>query len=56
MSKFTHFSGIDVSKDFFDAVILLNGDKDNPIHNQFENSYKGIKSGGLISFQNSFLL
>lgn len=44
MSKFTNFSGIDVSKDFFDAVILLNGNKNNPIHNQFENSYKGIKS------------
>lgn len=31
MSKFTHFSGIDVSKDFFDAVILLEGDKERSI-------------------------
>lgn len=44
MSKFTHFTGIDVSKDFFDAVILLDGNKEKPIHNQFENSYKGIKA------------
>ncbi|PLW94218.1 MAG: IS110 family transposase [Marinilabiliales bacterium] len=44
MSKFTHFAGIDVSKEFFDAVILLNGKKDKPIHKQFENSSKGVKA------------
>ena len=36
--------GIDVSKDFFDAVVLLNGKKENPIHSQFDNTYKGIKA------------
>jgi transposase len=44
MSKFKHFSGIDVSKDFFDVVILLNGDKNKPIHSQFQNSIKGLKA------------
>lgn len=44
MSKFKHFLGIDVSKDFFDAVILLDGDRNKPIHEQFQNSYNGIKS------------
>ncbi len=44
MNKFKHFLGIDVSKDFFDAVILLNSKKESPIHSQFENSYKGIKA------------
>jgi|JI10StandDraft_1071094.scaffolds.fasta_scaffold234481_1 transposase len=44
MSKFKHFLGIDVSKDFFDAVILLDGGKNKSIHEQFQNSYNGIKS------------
>jgi transposase len=43
MSKFKHFLGIDVSKDYFDAVIILNGEKDKSIHNQFINSPKGVK-------------
>ena len=42
MSKFKHFLGIDVSKEYFDAVILLNNSKANPVHEQFENSKKGM--------------
>lgn len=44
MSKFKHFLGIDVSKEYFDAVVILEGNKDKPIHNQFVNDYKGIKA------------
>lgn len=44
MSKFKHFLGIDVSKEYFDAVLILNGDKEKPIHNQFINDSKGIKT------------
>jgi transposase len=44
MSKFKHFLGIDVSKDYFDAVVILDGNKEKSIHNQFVNDYKGIKS------------
>jgi transposase len=44
MSKFKHFLGIDVSKEYFDAVVILDGNKEKPVHNQFVNNYKGIKS------------
>lgn len=44
MSKFKHFLGIDVSKDYFDAVVILDGNKEKSIHSQFVNDYKGIKS------------
>lgn len=44
MNKFKHFLGIDVSKEYFDAVVILNGDKQNTIHNQFVNDYKGIQA------------
>lgn len=44
MYKFKHFLGIDVSKDYFDAVVLVAGQKENTIHNQFSNDLKGIKS------------
>jgi transposase len=44
MNKFKHFLGIDVSKDYFDAVVLVAGKKENAIHNQFSNDLKGIKS------------
>lgn len=44
MIKFKHFLGIDVSKEYFDAVVILNGNKEKPIHNQFTNDLKGIKS------------
>lgn len=44
MYKFKHFLGIDVSKDYFDAVVLVAGKKENAIHNQFSNDLKGIKS------------
>lgn len=44
MSKFKHFLGIDVSKDYFDAVVILDGNKGKSFHNQFVNDYKGIKS------------
>ncbi len=42
MSKFKHFLGIDVSKDYFDAVIILDSEKDKSIHSQFVNSPKGV--------------
>ena len=32
MNKFKHFLGIDVSKEYFDAVLILNGAKEKPIH------------------------
>ena len=44
MSKFKHFLGIDVSKEYFDAVIILDRNKEKSIHSQFVNNYKGIKS------------
>lgn len=44
MNKFKHFLGIDVSKEYFDAVVILNGNKEKPIHNQFVNDYKGIQA------------
>ena len=44
MNKFKHFLGIDVSKEFFDAVLLLEDKKEQPIHNQFANDYKGIRA------------
>lgn len=44
MSKFKHFLGIDVSKEYFDAVVILDGVKEKSVHNQFVNDYKGIKS------------
>ena len=44
MSKFKHFLGIDVSKEYFDAVVILDGKEDKTIHNQFMNDCKGIKS------------
>lgn len=44
MSKFKHFLGIDVSKEYFDAVVILDGNKEKPIHSQFVNDYKGIKA------------
>ena len=43
MNKFKHFLGIDVSKEYFDAVIILDG-KEKSIHSQFANDCKGIKS------------
>lgn len=43
MNKFKHFLGIDVSKEYFDAVIILDG-KEKSIHSQFSNDYKGIKA------------
>lgn len=44
MNKFKHFLGIDVSKEYFDAVIILDGEKSAAIHNQFVNSDKGVKA------------
>jgi hypothetical protein len=44
MSKFEHFIGIDVSKDHFDAVLILNGEKDKPLYNQFIKRPQGMKS------------
>jgi transposase len=44
MNKFKHFLGIDVSKEYFDAVVILDGVKDKSIHNQFVNNAKGIGS------------
>jgi hypothetical protein len=33
----------DVSKDFFDAVVILNNDRKNAVHSQFSNDSKGLK-------------
>ena len=44
MNKFKHFLGIDVSKEFFDAVLILEGKKEHPVHNQFINKNKGIRA------------
>nr|WP_315143837.1 transposase [uncultured Flavobacterium sp.] len=44
MSKFKHFLGIDVSKEYFDVVLIMNGEKEKPIHNQFVNDSKGVKA------------
>ena len=52
MSKFKNFIGIDVSKEYFDVVLLLENQKDKPIHNQFVNDYKGIKA--LVKWLKSF--
>lgn len=42
MNKFTHFLGIDISKEYFDAVIF-EGKKELNNHNQFANNAKGIR-------------
>jgi transposase len=44
MSKFKHFLGIDVSKEYFDAVVILDSNKQTKNHNQFSNNYKGIQA------------
>jgi len=44
MSKFKHFLGIDVSKEYFDAVVILDGNKEKSIHSQFVNDSTGINS------------
>ncbi len=44
MNKFKHFVGIDVSKEFFDAVVILDGARDKSVHNQFLNNCNGIKA------------
>ena len=33
MNKFKNFLGTDVSKEYFDVVVILNGNKQNTIHN-----------------------
>jgi len=43
MDKFTNFLGIDVSKEYFDAVIFINRQKEKSLYSQFENSKKGLK-------------
>jgi transposase len=43
MSKFKHFIGIDVSKEYFDATIIVDGKKEHLVHNQFINDSKGMK-------------
>lgn len=44
MNKFKHFLGIDVSKEYFDAVVIIDKNKDKPIHSQFTNDLTGIRS------------
>lgn len=41
MSHFKHFVGIDISKDVFDAVLLL---ENKPAHQKFDNTLKGCRS------------
>lgn len=42
MSEFNHFLGIDISKDFFDAVILIDGNMARQEHRLFDNDRRGI--------------
>lgn len=42
MNKFKHFVGIDISKEYFDTVLL--SPIGTSIHNQFCNDLKGVKS------------
>lgn len=44
MSKFKHFLGVDVSKEYFDAVVILDGNREKTFHSQFVNDPKGVKS------------
>ncbi|QYS85998.1 IS110 family transposase [Flavobacterium oreochromis] len=41
MNKFNHFIGIDISKEYFDATLLVESNIQK--HNQFANSVKGVK-------------
>ncbi|MGQ8870618.1 IS110 family transposase [Myroides sp. TSA_177.3] len=41
MSKFKHFVGIDISKEYFDVTILT--DSKSTFHNQFSNDKDGVK-------------
>ena len=43
MNKFKHFVGIDISKEYFDAVLLFSP-FGAAIHQQFVNDLKGVKS------------
>lgn len=43
MNKFKHFVGIDISKEYFDAVLLFSP-FGAAIHHQFVNDLKGVKS------------
>jgi len=43
MNKFKHFVGIDISKEYFDAVLLFSS-FGAAIHQQFVNDLKGVKS------------
>lgn len=51
MNKFKHYLGIDVSKEYFDAVIILNSNKNTTVHNQFTNDSNGLRN--LISWLKS---
>jgi transposase len=52
MSKFNHFVGIDMSKEFFDAV-LIGENIEKPEHQQFNNNISGCKKllKWLLSFK-----
>lgn len=41
MNKFKNFIGIDISKEYFDAFLLL--ENGNRVYNQFSNAKKGVK-------------
>src|SRR5665811_2214344 len=42
MNEFNHFLGIDISKEFFDAMVIIDGDMAKPEHRRFNNDRKGI--------------
>jgi transposase len=42
--KFAHFVGIDISKEYFDATLIWQGNKNQMISQRFENNEKGIKT------------
>jgi len=43
-TKFVHFAGVDVSKQKIDVCVIVNNQRSEIVHNQFEQSKKGFAS------------
>src|SRR5688572_12960945 len=54
--KFVHFVGIDISKEYFDAALIWQGNKNQMILQRFENNEKGIKAFLRWLYQNKAAL